>query len=79
MSSRAGREIEFASDGERVRGYLALPARGSGPGVLVSQNGGASWITSATSATASRAPASWLWRPTSTAARSRPTPIPRAA
>lgn len=37
MSSRAGREIEFASDGERVRGYLALPARGSGPGVLVLQ------------------------------------------
>jgi carboxymethylenebutenolidase len=35
--SRAGREIEFASDGERVRGYLALPPRGSGPGVLVLQ------------------------------------------
>jgi carboxymethylenebutenolidase len=35
--SRAGREIEFASDGERARGYLALPARGSGPGVLVLQ------------------------------------------
>jgi carboxymethylenebutenolidase len=35
--SRAGREIEFASDGERVRAYLALPARGSGPGVLVLQ------------------------------------------
>jgi carboxymethylenebutenolidase len=34
---RAGREIEFASDGERVRGYLALPPRGSGPGVLVLQ------------------------------------------
>jgi carboxymethylenebutenolidase len=35
--SRAGREIEFASDGERVRAYLALPPRGSGPGVLVLQ------------------------------------------
>jgi carboxymethylenebutenolidase len=35
--SRAGREIEFASDGERVRGYLALPPRGSGPAVLVLQ------------------------------------------
>jgi carboxymethylenebutenolidase len=35
--SRAGRDIEFASDGERVRGYLALPPRGSGPGVLVLQ------------------------------------------
>ncbi len=35
--SRAGREIEFASNGERVRGYLALPARGSGAGVLVLQ------------------------------------------
>jgi carboxymethylenebutenolidase len=35
--SRAGREIEFASDGDRVRGYLALPPRGSGPGVLVLQ------------------------------------------
>jgi carboxymethylenebutenolidase len=35
--SREGREIEFASDGERARGYLALPPRGSGPGVLVLQ------------------------------------------
>lgn len=35
--SRAGREIEFASNGESARGYLALPARGSGPGVLVLQ------------------------------------------
>ena len=35
--TRAGREIEFASEGERVRGYLALPARASGPGVLVLQ------------------------------------------
>jgi carboxymethylenebutenolidase len=35
--SRAGREIEFASDGERVRAYLALPKQGSGPGVVVLQ------------------------------------------
>lgn len=35
--SRAGREIEFASNGERARGYLALPERKSGPGVLVLQ------------------------------------------
>ena len=34
---RAGREIEFASDGEKVRGYLALPASGRGAGVLVIQ------------------------------------------
>jgi carboxymethylenebutenolidase len=34
---RAGRDIEFESDGERVRGYLAAPASGSGPGVLVIQ------------------------------------------
>jgi carboxymethylenebutenolidase len=34
---RAGREIEFASDGERARGYLALPASGRGPGVVVIQ------------------------------------------
>jgi len=33
----AGSEIEFASDGEKVRGYLALPARGRGPGVIVLQ------------------------------------------
>jgi carboxymethylenebutenolidase len=33
----AGRDVEFASDGEKVRGYLSLPARGSGPGVLVIQ------------------------------------------
>jgi carboxymethylenebutenolidase len=35
--TRAGREIEFASGAERLRGYLALPARASGPGVLVLQ------------------------------------------
>ncbi len=35
--ARAGRDIEFASNGERVRGYLALPPRKSGPGVLVLQ------------------------------------------
>ena len=35
--ARAGREIEFASNGERARGYLALPPQKSGPGVLVLQ------------------------------------------
>ncbi len=35
--TRAGREIEFQSNGETCRGYLALPARASGPGVLVLQ------------------------------------------
>jgi carboxymethylenebutenolidase len=35
--ARAGREIEFASDGEKARGYLALPASGRGPGVVVIQ------------------------------------------
>jgi len=35
--TRAGREIEFASGSERVRGYLALPPRASGPGVVVLQ------------------------------------------
>jgi carboxymethylenebutenolidase len=34
---RAGRDIEFASDGDRVRGYLALPPSGRGPGVVVIQ------------------------------------------
>jgi carboxymethylenebutenolidase len=33
----AGTEIEFASGGDKVRAYLALPARGRGPGVLVLQ------------------------------------------
>ncbi len=33
----AGSEIEFASDGEKVRAYLAVPARGRGPGVIVLQ------------------------------------------
>ena len=37
MSSPAGREIRFASDGDEVGGYLAVPAGGSGPGVLVIQ------------------------------------------
>ena len=36
-AKRAGREIEFASDGDRVKGYLAAPASGRGPGVLVIQ------------------------------------------
>jgi len=35
--ARAGRDVEFASNGARARGYLALPPRGSGPGVLVIQ------------------------------------------
>jgi carboxymethylenebutenolidase len=34
---RAGREIEFASEGELARGYLSLPASGRGPGVIVIQ------------------------------------------
>jgi carboxymethylenebutenolidase len=34
---RAGREIEFTSDGEHARGYLALPSSGRGPGVIVIQ------------------------------------------
>jgi carboxymethylenebutenolidase len=34
---RAGCEIEFASDGEQVRGYLSIPASGRGPGVIVIQ------------------------------------------
>jgi carboxymethylenebutenolidase len=35
--TRAGSEIEFRSNGESVRAYLASPARSSGPGVLVLQ------------------------------------------
>ncbi len=34
---RVGREIEFASDGETARGYLAKPAGGTGPGLVVIQ------------------------------------------
>ena len=34
---RSGRDVEFASNGEPARGYLARPARRSGPGVLVIQ------------------------------------------
>ncbi|MEN8182762.1 MAG: dienelactone hydrolase family protein [Myxococcota bacterium] len=34
---RAGSDIEFQSNGDRVRGYLATPASESGPGVLVIQ------------------------------------------
>ena len=37
MTERAGREIEFTSGSDTVRGYLAVPASGSGPGVLVIQ------------------------------------------
>ena len=36
-AKRAGREIAFASDGDRVAGYLAEPPGGRGPGVLVIQ------------------------------------------
>ena len=36
-AKRAGREIAFASDGDRVKGYLAEPLSGRGPGVLVIQ------------------------------------------
>jgi carboxymethylenebutenolidase len=36
-AKRSGREIDFASDGERVRGYFAVPASGRGRGVLVIQ------------------------------------------
>jgi carboxymethylenebutenolidase len=35
--ARPGSEIEIASGGERLRAYLALPARGRGPGVVVLQ------------------------------------------
>ena len=34
---RQGRDIEFGSDGDAVRGYLATPASGRGPGVIVIQ------------------------------------------
>ena len=37
MEQRSGREIELESGGERVRGYLAAPASGRGPGVVVIQ------------------------------------------
>jgi carboxymethylenebutenolidase len=37
MSARAGHEIELASNGEPVAAYLAAPAGGRGPGVLVIQ------------------------------------------
>jgi carboxymethylenebutenolidase len=33
----AGSEIEFASGDEKLRGYLSVPARGRGPGVVVLQ------------------------------------------
>jgi carboxymethylenebutenolidase len=33
----AGAEIEFASGAEKLRGYLAIPPRGRGPGVVVLQ------------------------------------------
>ncbi len=34
---RGGSEVRFESDGEETRGYLAIPASGRGPGVLVIQ------------------------------------------
>lgn len=37
MGDRPGREISIASNGESLRGYLAEPAAGKGPGVLVIQ------------------------------------------
>jgi carboxymethylenebutenolidase len=37
VAERAGHEIDLTSGGETVRGYLAVPASGSGPGVLVIQ------------------------------------------
>jgi carboxymethylenebutenolidase len=37
MAQRVGREIRFPSDGDEVGGYLAAPASGRGPGVLVIQ------------------------------------------
>jgi carboxymethylenebutenolidase len=37
MADRAGTEFEFESRGERVAAYLAVPASGHGPGVLVIQ------------------------------------------
>ena len=37
MTERAGREVDFDGGGERVRGYLATPTTGHGPGVVVIQ------------------------------------------
>ncbi|RIK93067.1 MAG: carboxymethylenebutenolidase [Proteobacteria bacterium] len=37
MTVTTGREMQFESGGERVRGYLAAPDAGRGPGVLVIQ------------------------------------------
>lgn len=36
-AERAGREIEFSSEGDTARGYLATPASGTGPGLVVIQ------------------------------------------
>src|SRR5919205_1070806 len=33
----AGQMVEFASDGGRTNGYLSVPEKGSGPGVVVIQ------------------------------------------
>ncbi|MGH0037495.1 MAG: dienelactone hydrolase family protein [Myxococcota bacterium] len=37
MAERAGAEIDFESNGDRLSGYLAVPASGRGPGVIVIQ------------------------------------------
>jgi carboxymethylenebutenolidase len=37
VGERAGEEIRFESNGDRVAGYLAVPATGRGPGVVVIQ------------------------------------------
>ncbi len=37
MAGQGGTELEFATDGGTARGYLALPASGRGPGVVVVQ------------------------------------------
>ncbi len=37
MAQRTGTTVEFASNGSQAQGYLAMPATGSGPGVVVIQ------------------------------------------
>jgi len=36
-TDRAGTDIDFASNGDRTNGYLAVPASGRGPGLIVIQ------------------------------------------
>ena len=38
----AGSQIEFQSNGDSVSGYLAIPATGRGPGLIVIQKAGVS-------------------------------------